>query len=254
MEWVKLRTAFYNDPAIVRAGEAAEVLFVRAMAYCGEQETDGVIPTGVLTRLVGTKASARAAALVREGLWEVIEGGWRFTGWSKNQTSSDELSKSREGNRARQQRYRDRHTRNGVTNGVTHASVTGTEVEEEVDAAAAARDDADLPGPIQVLASKLRAHTALAGLRFDSLDPEKLRRLVVLVEIHGDARLVDVAIRTLRTPPPVYVGAFLGTWEALPAPGQTVRAVQRLCDVHGTAVSSSGVCSGCAADEKVGAR
>ena len=37
MEWVKLDTTFYLDAAIVRAGEAAEVLFVRAMAYCGDE-------------------------------------------------------------------------------------------------------------------------------------------------------------------------------------------------------------------------
>ena len=50
MDWVKLATNYYNDPALMRAGEAAEVLFTRALAYAGDQETDGVIPTEALPR------------------------------------------------------------------------------------------------------------------------------------------------------------------------------------------------------------
>ena len=63
MEWVKLDTTFYLDAAIVRAGEAAEVLFVRAMAYCGDQENDGLVEREILPRLCPNRGAARAAAL-----------------------------------------------------------------------------------------------------------------------------------------------------------------------------------------------
>jgi hypothetical protein len=106
-----------------------------------------------------------------------------------------------------------------------------------------------------VLRSKLQAHTALRGLRFDTLTADQTNRLTALIELHGDEPLVSVARNTLRDPAPTYVTAFLGTWEALPAPGQRLHVVrQRLCDIHSTHLSPSGTCSGCASDQKAADR
>ena len=106
-----------------------------------------------------------------------------------------------------------------------------------------------------MLRSKLQAHTALRGLRFDTLTAEQTSRLTALVEQHGDEPLVQVARNTLRDPAPTYVTAFLGTWEALPPPGRPLHVVrQRLCPTHSTPLSPAGVCSSCAIDQKVGDR
>lgn len=114
------------------------------------------------------------------------------------------------------------------------------------DAAAAAED---LPTAIAILRDKLQAHTPLRALRFDRLRPDQTDQLVALIETHGDAALVDTALRTLRATPPVHVSAFIGTWAALPPPGQRLAVVrQQLCVVHGTKRSPSGVCSACVSE------
>lgn len=112
---------------------------------------------------------------------------------------------------------------------------------------------AALPASIDILRSKLQAHTPLRALRFDSLDTDRTTQLADLIATHGDTTLVDTAIRTLRSPPPVHVTAFLGTWAALPAPGQRLAAVKEPeCSDHPGKPART--CSGCAADRLVGDR
>lgn len=253
MEWVKLDSTYYLDAAIVRAGEAAEVLFLRAMAYCGDQENDGLVEAAILPRLCPTKGRARAAALVAEGLWEVVPGGWRFVSWRDHQVTSAEMDARRESARARQAR---RRARNGVSHAVTPREVTEQRRGEKNTAAAAAVDAAaaaQLDPVLDVLRAKVQAHTRLQALRFDTLTPEQTSQLVGLVERHGDDRLVQVALDTCRATPPVHVSAFLGTWDALPAPGQRLRAVeQTFCSIHDwIRRSPAGVCAACASEALV---
>lgn len=257
MDWVKLSTTYYNDPAIMRAGEAAEVLFTRALGYCGEQETEGFVPTEMLLRLTPSKAPARAAALVREGLWAEVPGGWQFIAWQKHQTSTDQLAASRESNRRRQAAHRARH--NPRRNAVTNALVTPTEVEEELEAAAAARDTepatTPLPGSVEILKAKLDARKLT--VRWDKLTPEQLAQVEQLVELHGDGPLIRASLASFRPDsPPVFAQAWLGAWAALPEPGAGHLALVRpqLCDTHGVTLSPSGTCSSCVADTKAGGR
>lgn len=259
MDWVKLPTDYPNRDAMLRAGEAAEILYTRALAHCGRIENDGFVPREMLARLTPLRGSARARSLVREGIWEIVPGGWRFTSDWWEQITREQLATKRRGARERQSRHRQtKGPRNGVTDAVSHAEVTRTEVEVEVEAAAAAGDDAaaaaTLAGPIDVLRSKLQAHTPLRALRFDNVAGDQADRLLALVELHGDDPLVRVAIDTCRNPPPVHVGAFLGTWEALPAPGTRHLGVVRpgRCTIHDTQLNSAGGCSSCAADQKAG--
>lgn len=68
MDWCRLTTNYYLDPALARAGEAAEVLFLRCIAYSGAVESHGRIPTALLPMLTPTKTKARLDALLRENL------------------------------------------------------------------------------------------------------------------------------------------------------------------------------------------
>lgn len=236
MDWVKLTTNYYLDAAIMRAGEAAEVLFTRALAYCGDQENGGLVPREVLLRLTPTRGLARARALVREGLWEEVPAGWRFVSWDRHQS---DLRARREAGRRRQATFREREkvrnaSRNAGRNDVTNADVTQREeeVEEEVDAAAAALAAADRAGPdagdvvIEILGDKLRQHTALRALRTDKLNATQAAQIVALVEQHGDQRLVDQALAALRRDdPPRTIQAFLPGWSVMPPPGQRLALV-----------------------------
>jgi hypothetical protein len=81
--YVPLDVNYMRDPRIRRAGEAAEVLYVRSLAYAKGGETDGMVYDYDLDVIaVGLKrVPQRVAALVREAAWEVREGGWFITAW-----------------------------------------------------------------------------------------------------------------------------------------------------------------------------
>lgn len=89
MEWCRLTAGYYRDPAVVRAGEAAEVLFVRMISYCAETETGGRVPVAYLPNLTPTKTVARRDALLREGL--IVRDGADVVlrSWERIQSAHD---------------------------------------------------------------------------------------------------------------------------------------------------------------------
>lgn len=110
MDWVKLSTSYDTDAAIMRAGEAAEVLFTRSLAYCGREETGGFIPDGMPERLCPKGARARVKALVSEQLWvrDDEQHGWWVRSWGAWQSELDALAARRRADRDRKRRERDR--------------------------------------------------------------------------------------------------------------------------------------------------
>lgn len=109
MRWVSLSTRYHLDPRLVAAGEAAEVLHLRATAYAGEAETSGFVPEGIPSRLV-PRWRPRVASLVAAGLWREVPGGWRLDGWDEDQAVGERL-------RRRQQADRDWHRKNRARTG-----------------------------------------------------------------------------------------------------------------------------------------
>jgi hypothetical protein len=258
MDWVKLSSNYYNDPAVMRAGEAAEVLFTRALAYCGDQETEGFIPEEALLRLTPTRAAARAAALVTEGLWTVVDGGWRFVAWERHQVAQQRLQERREANRERQAKHRaNRRTANGVRNAVTNGDVTLSEVEEEVDAAAAATREPPtqpLSPYLEVLRRKLEARKMV--VRWDKLDEDQVAEIEALISIHGDGPLIAAAVRSYQPDnPPAFAQAWLGAWTQLAPPG--VVGLRLVDDPACTQPGHNGTtrfCRECIVEQKAGGR
>ena len=90
--YAALAASYYDDMAIIEAGEAAEVMYTRLLAWCaGHPETDGRVPeTVVLTRLGfptgvpgDTSANARLSALADAGLVTVDDHQIRVVSWLK---------------------------------------------------------------------------------------------------------------------------------------------------------------------------
>ena len=91
--YAPLSANYYDDDAVIAAGERAEVLFTRGLAFCARNLNDGLITDLQLARIgVGlTNVKARAKRLVEVGLWERIEGdlldhdgcGYRVRRWGK---------------------------------------------------------------------------------------------------------------------------------------------------------------------------
>lgn len=53
MPWAKLSDDFYDEPAVLSAGNAAVGLWVRCIGYSSRHLTDGRVPRAALTLLVG---------------------------------------------------------------------------------------------------------------------------------------------------------------------------------------------------------
>lgn len=103
--WVRLDDAYYDHTKVVHAGPLAELLWVRALAWCNRnrtRSTDGVVPTDIVWRLAsfcgrlsidGDSVSPTdlARSLVREGLWVEVQGGYAIHDYTEYQRTLDEL-------------------------------------------------------------------------------------------------------------------------------------------------------------------
>lgn len=258
MDHVKLPVHQYDEGAMIRAGEAAEVLWTRAFAKCGAMESDGFIPDGLPERLCPTKTKARIAALVREGLWTVVDGGWQMD-WT-GQISSAELQERRDAGARRQKEWRERarqtkttrparRARDDGSNTSRDALLTGQEVEVEVEDAAAAASRDDLPPPLVILRAALEARKLL--VRWDRLTNAQVTEIETLVEVHGDAALVASAVRDFRPDAPAaFAQAWLPSWRQLRRPGDLAVVPDLPCPEPGHAYGGGTVrhCVACVAE------
>lgn len=102
--YAPLSATYAQDDAIIRAGEAAELLFVRGMAWCGQAHSDGFMTEAQVLTYVGAglaKVADRIAQLVEVGLWLIEEGGYRIRSWLRWNRSEDEIEAARAADRDR---------------------------------------------------------------------------------------------------------------------------------------------------------
>lgn len=103
---VQLAVDYADDDKIIEAGEKAELLYVRGIAFCKRNwQTDGFISDGQLERVVAAGlpgAKARAKRLVDVGLWVRVEDdllgngrGYRVLAWLKHNPSRAEIEDKR---------------------------------------------------------------------------------------------------------------------------------------------------------------
>jgi len=95
--YAPLSAHYYKDDAVALAGERAELLYVRGLAFCADVLSDGFISDVQLTRFVGaglTNVQARARKLCEVGLWtrDDEDGGWWVCAWRKWNLSRDEIA------------------------------------------------------------------------------------------------------------------------------------------------------------------
>lgn len=253
MKWVKLAAAYYLDPALAAAGERAELLFVRALAWCGHVGSPGRIPAHVVPNLLSRSAQP-VANLLRLGLWVAEPDGYRVRSWDAWQAELSGLEARKRADRDRKARQRARDRSRDNSRDVTGGDQTRgeeTRGEERTTTAAAAAvvvpqphlDEDALPAPVGDLRRALDA----AGLvvRWDRLPSTAGPDLAALVDTHGVDRLVRAAQASHRPDrPAVFAQAWLGYWRALPEPGSRLRVVRERCEVH----LCDEPCRGCAAD------
>lgn len=93
MTWTKLDDNIYDNPKMVKAGEEAADLYVRALVYCNKHLTDGRIEAEVLGAITRKRSAAKLAAdLVRVGAWEVHpDGGWIVHDFHDHNPTAEEV-------------------------------------------------------------------------------------------------------------------------------------------------------------------
>lgn len=92
--YAPLSATYFQDDDIAEAGEAAELLYVRGLAFCAGRASDGYMSETQVIRFVGVgmgDALDRAEQLVKVGLWEHADGGYVIRSWLKWNKSADEM-------------------------------------------------------------------------------------------------------------------------------------------------------------------
>lgn len=87
MGWVRYNDDFHDDPkvaAIMDGCPEALALHLLASTWTARNRRQGFVPAVLTRRLVGPNGDAWAAALVAAGLWDVVDGGWRFHDWNQH--------------------------------------------------------------------------------------------------------------------------------------------------------------------------
>jgi hypothetical protein len=94
LRWVRLDTSLPRNPKVLgllqeREGHRAAFAYVCALAYCGEQGTEGFVPREALSLLHARQSDARA--LIDAGLWVEEAGGWTIPDWAEFQPTTAQM-------------------------------------------------------------------------------------------------------------------------------------------------------------------
>lgn len=250
MEWVKSTVGYYRHLAIATGSDALEVMFKRGDALAGETagegSVDGFIPDAMLTSLTRRPAQARklASQLVTAGLWDRVPGGYQIVDFEKINAELIRLAakKKRDRDRKRVERAAARtssedasaDSRSDGPGDSLYESERKSKKKTSAAAAADARAAAapvenaskplDLPPAVEILRLALEARKLI--VRWDRLTPGQLDDITALVDLHGDGPLVRAALAAYQPNSPAgFAQAWIRTWQALPAPGTSLRAV-----------------------------
>lgn len=122
MAWARIDDSILDHPKILMAGEEAADLFIRSIIWCNKHLTDGHLPHEACTNLTRKRSYRKQiAALVRVGLWEEVEGGYRIRGFLEHNDSAEEVKRKRRDAAERQAKSRAARTAQAATG---HANVT----------------------------------------------------------------------------------------------------------------------------------
>lgn len=104
--YAPLSAIYYRDDAILEAGEQAELLFVRCLAFLADSASDGFITERQMRVVVGMgmrNVPGRVQSLVSSGLLTCVDGGYLMRSWLKWNKSTDEIGKHLKRDRERKQ-------------------------------------------------------------------------------------------------------------------------------------------------------
>ena len=116
MTWFKVDDQLAFHRKVVRAGNPAMGLWVRAGSWSAGAEQDGHVPNEIISALGGSPSQIKR--LVDVGLWTKSRDGYQFHDWHIFQPSAQDLQLAREkesesGVKGNHQKW---HVRRGIVN------------------------------------------------------------------------------------------------------------------------------------------
>lgn len=103
MPWFAVDDDLPHHPKVTAAGNSAMGMWVRAGAWSMKYLTEGHIPAEIAQTLGSTTDASR---LVKAGLWERVEDGYRFHEWGPRQRSKAKVTQDRKAGRERIRKLR----------------------------------------------------------------------------------------------------------------------------------------------------
>lgn len=153
MPWFKVDDSFWGSPKVLSCSPSAVGLWTVAGSWAAQQLTDGFIPEGVLGILRAKRK--QAMELVNSGLWEKVEGGYKFHDWADYQPSREKVQADRDAAKERMRRIRSGSVQGSSKNVRANTERTSSEVRDPrpvpsiKEAKAPAKPDAGKPESIE---------------------------------------------------------------------------------------------------------
>ena len=161
-QYAPLSAFYFDDDAIMEVGEVAELMYVRGLAYAARKPDDeGNLREDVVLYRLGIRPDCMvalpeagpetdpergpetdpergpetvrkvAAKLVRTGLWEAAEGGYRIAGWLRWNRSRTDAARERQSDRARKAAKKSGSPVSGPSSGPSSGPRSGSDSEEQ---------------------------------------------------------------------------------------------------------------------------
>lgn len=105
--YAPLSASYFYDDAILEAGEQAELLFVRTLAFLSSSASDGFVTELQMQRVIGAglrRVPERVRKLHEVGLISTVTGGYLVRSWNKWNRSAEDIGKFLKRDRERKAR------------------------------------------------------------------------------------------------------------------------------------------------------
>jgi hypothetical protein len=144
--YVPLDVNYVSDEGIRRAGAAAELLYIRGLAYSKRTQSDGFLPDYDMPVISVGLPQVRESivALVERELWIETDGGWQIRSWRRWNEMHGDAADKRKRAAERQRRSRERKAAEAAAEAAQEqASATDSDAGEAKPPAAEEPEDTD---------------------------------------------------------------------------------------------------------------
>ena len=120
--YARLLGTFWRHPKSLSLSASAAGVLARSWSYCADNESDGFIPTGIVSAFGGTARTTKE--IVASAFWQVVEGGYQVHDWSQHNITKADATARRKGGAERTAKHRRNAAGNAAGNALHHPPET----------------------------------------------------------------------------------------------------------------------------------